>query len=135
MQSAFTDQGDAINWYGGAFPLSGVLIAKEGQLLTSCGLSIFHGQWLPSLCRLRMGRAGSLLHPCSVATFGYTIDRWEVCGSTTYLFSHGEVSFWHYARHTSLLAVWAPWAPRPPEIVGAMIPTVLGAGFHLCPSR
>src|SRR5262245_21418412 len=44
----FSHQRDFVNRNTRLFPLSGGFIAKEGQLLTGCGLSIFHGQWLPS---------------------------------------------------------------------------------------
>src|SRR4030095_17134233 len=79
----------------------------------------------------RRGRTGCfLLYPCLVVTSCCTIDRWEVCGSTTYLFCRREVSFWHYAQHTSLPAVRAPWVPRPPETVGARLRDVAASAVH-----
>jgi hypothetical protein len=46
MQSAFTDQGYAINGNAGVFRLGGVFFAQKGRLFTDYSLSVFHGQWL-----------------------------------------------------------------------------------------
>src|SRR6266581_9690446 len=60
----------------------------------------------------RRGRAGCfLLHPCFVVTSCCTIDRWEVCGSTTTLFCRDSVSSGHYVCRTSLPSGQAPWSP------------------------
>src|SRR5215467_3957863 len=104
------------------------------SLLAVCPYTMVNAPILYVLTR--RGRAEFfLLYPCSVVTSCYTIDRWEVCATTTTLFCRGSVSFGHYVCSTTLLSGHVPWVPRRPETVGARFLAVPEAWIHPYPAR